>query len=96
MKILVAIVLSVLPGLALAQQHPNLEVQPDRSGGYTGTYGHRNFEIYRQPKWQDGVEGQIGGERFGTQGRSGSGAGNSFGNCYADGYGNAVCTQKGD
>lgn len=29
---------------AEAQQHNNLEIQPDGRGGYTGTYGGRNFQ----------------------------------------------------
>ena len=77
---------------AAAQQYQNYEVQPDGMGGYTGTYGNRNFEVTPTP---DGWSGQVGGRRPGVIQERPSWRPGSIGatqrNCVVDGNGNAIC-----
>ena len=78
---------------AEAQQYRNLDIQPDASGGYSGTYGRQNFEAppdgrrndprgstRRFPPTSPGFIVPDEGVTGKTQRR-----------CYATGNGNTIC-----
>lgn len=91
MKIVLCVLAVFSASPALAQQYRNLEIQPNGTGGYMGTYGNRNFDI----DTQNGVQGHVGGRRPGviterpSQRRGSVGA--TQNNCVVDGNGNAIC-----
>ncbi len=91
MKLLLPLLLLLSASPSLAQQYRNYEVQPNGYGGYTGTYGNRNFDIGTR----DDNQGHIGGRRPNVlterpSTRRGS-VGATQGNCLVDGNGNAFC-----
>jgi hypothetical protein len=45
MRNLILGLLMTVSTVSMAQTVPNLEVHPNGYGGYTGTYGDRNFDI---------------------------------------------------
>jgi hypothetical protein len=87
----IILIASLAASPAMAQQYRNLEVQPDGTGGYYGTYGNKNFEMNSQ----NGMSGQIGGRRPGVVEERPSRRPGSVGatqrNCVVDGNGNAFC-----
>ncbi|WHA43961.1 hypothetical protein [Agrobacterium larrymoorei] len=90
-----AIVLIVFPSVVDAQQYRNLEVQPDGTGGYSGTYGGQNFQTYQN----DGTE--VPPPRGSSRRPSAASpkvvipnsgvTGDTLKRCYMTGNGNAIC-----
>lgn len=72
-------------------QYRNYEAQPNGYGGYTGTYGNRNFDTGTG----SGDGAQVGGRRPGVIKERGSVRRGSVGatqrNCVVDANGNAFC-----
>jgi hypothetical protein len=76
---------------AYGQQYQNLEIQPNGTGGYSGTYGRRNFEVYPQNGASTGQIGRRpGAMREQPSNRRGS-VGGTRGNCVVDSNGRAFC-----
>jgi hypothetical protein len=92
MRYLIAIIvlLAALPAAA-DQPYRNLEVQPNGTGGYTGTYGNENFDV----DTKGGVSGHVGGRRPQVvqerKSRSKGNVGATQRNCVVDSNGVAFC-----
>lgn len=86
---LIAIVLLI--STSAQAQYKNYEVQPDGTGGYSGTYGNRNFEVTPEPR----VGGNINGRRPGIirqrAVRTSKGHNSAGRFCVVDRYGNTIC-----
>lgn len=91
--LLLIITLAGLPISAQGQQVRNLDVEPDGTSGYMGTYGNQNFQV---PPNNGASITRDGSRRRVTPPPvivvpNGSVDGNTHKRCYVDGNGQASC-----
>ena len=90
---MLALILTIYPLAANAQQYRNLEIQPDGSGGYTGTYGGQNFQIapdYSKPVPRNSARRAPGNPPAVFIPNEGVN-GNTQKQCYTTGNGTVIC-----
>lgn len=91
--LLIILTLLTIAPCAYAQQVRNLEVQPDGTGGYIGTYGNQNFQV--PPNNGPSVKPNVSRRHVGPPPvvivPNGSVNGDTHKRCYVDGNGQASC-----
>ena len=92
-QILIVLVLTVIASKAMAQQYRNLEVEPNATGGYSGSYGRENFETTPDldRSVERGSKRRLRSEQTEIILPDQGVTGNTQRRCYATGNGNTIC-----